>query len=352
MEIDMAANFDIKIGFILKEMIKMAKQSNPSGGDINLIDIVDLLKAHLEESTQISTLKSEIVFYVFEFLLLSDAKDLYNCDLMPKIVEVVFAKYLKKKEFSSAIDFCKFMTRKFDAIYKGRVNKKAKFILSDGMKEHFKIFIFYFIFQNEYILERICGPQVASACLGAEIVNELENAPPAPPQQPPAQQAAPPAQPAQPAVDEESAKAFLTISRNFMKVINSLAFYDKKLDSVKEVLMGIRSNRLIVSLQIFLCGVASRFKAEEVNSNEEKALKAITEVIGFSIVVHLYQESVHRVGVRDRDPQVHRVLHRQQLLIPVDRRARTHSVSPLQAVHDRSQPRTVPLCLKSEQSQR
>lgn len=293
----MAANFDIKIGFILKEMIKMAKSDNPSGGDINLIDIVDLLKAHLEESSHISTLKSEIVFYVFEYLLLSDMKDLYNCDLMPKIVEVVFLKYLKKKEFGSAIDFCKFMTRKFDAIYKSRVNKKAKFILSDHLKEHFKIFMFYFIFQNEYFIQRICGYQGMNTNLGNEIVNELENAPANQPQQPPQAIPQPNAQgqPSQPIVDEESAKAFITIARNFMKVTNSLAFYDKKLDSVKEVLLGVRSTRLLVSFQIFLCSVATRFKAEEVNSNEEKALKAISEVIGFTVVLSFHQEPIHRL---------------------------------------------------------
>lgn len=305
MDIDMAANFDIKIGFILKEMIKMAKSSNPSGGDINLVDIVDLLKAHLEESTHISTLKSEIVFYVFEYLLLSDTKDLYNCDLMPKIVEVVFSKYLKKKEFSSPVDFCKFMTRKFDAIYKGRVNKKAKFILSDAMKEHFKIFVFYFVFQNEYILQRVGGPNAANPSLGNEMVNELEVHVPPQPQQPPVQPNPQPVPPSQPAIDEETSKAFITTTRNFMKVMNSLACYDKKLDSLKDVLVGIRSSRLLISLQIFLCSVAMRFKSEEVNSNEEKALKAISEVIGYIVVIHCNKEPLYWVGVYGRYPEVH-----------------------------------------------
>ena len=46
-EIDQLTNFDIKIGFILKEMLKIAKEDNGEG-DINFIDIVDLLKSLLE----------------------------------------------------------------------------------------------------------------------------------------------------------------------------------------------------------------------------------------------------------------------------------------------------------------
>lgn len=278
MDIDISANFDIKIGFILKEMIKMAKSDKTSGGDINLIDIVDLLKAHLEESSYVSTLKSEIVFYVFEYLLLSDTKELYDCDLVPKIVEIVFMKYLKKKDFDSAVNFCKYMTRKFDAIHKGRVNKKAKFVLVEGIKEHFKIFVFYFIFQNEYFLQRIISLQSQSSNKnGNEINNELEagkeeknNA---------SNKLA-----AHPQLDEDTTKAFLTVSRNFMKVTNSLAFYDKKLDSVKEILSAVRCTRLLQSLQLFLGGVATRFKSEDLHNNEEKSLKAIVDIVGNDMV--------------------------------------------------------------------
>lgn len=277
MDIDISANFDIKIGFILKEMIKMAKSEKTAGGDINLIDIVDLLKAHLEESSYVSTLKSEIVFYVFEYLLLSDTKELFDCDLVPKIVEIVFMKYLKKKDFDSAVNFCKYMTRKFDAIHKGRVNKKAKFVLVEGIKEHFKIFVFYFIFQNEYFLQRMTALQSLGQKQGTEINNELDSGKEV-------HNNAGNKQKSQPQLDEETTKAFLTVSRNFMKVINSLAFYDKKLDSVKEILSVVRCTRLLQSLQLFLGGVATRFKSEDLHNNEEKSLKAIADIIGSEIV--------------------------------------------------------------------
>ena len=247
-------------------MAKAEKAGSNSSTDINFIDIVDLLKGLLEESTSISPLKCEIIFYVFEYLLLGDVKELIGCDLVPKIVEVVFMKYLKKKEFDSAVTFCKFMSKKFESIYKGRPNKKVKFVLVDGSKEQFKIFMLFFIFQNEYFMQRLMGlGQSFHENMNTEEVEggQLTN-----PNQPPS------------LVDEESAKAFVSHSRNFMKVINNLGLYDKKLDSVKEILHGIRCTRLLHSLQLFLAGVFTRFKNEEAQGTEEKALKAITELLG------------------------------------------------------------------------
>jgi hypothetical protein len=252
-------------------MIKMAKtDKGGASSDINYIDIVDLLKGLLEESTSISPLKCEIIFYVFEFLLIGDVKELYGCDLVPKIFDVVFMKYLKKKEFDSAVTFCKFLSKKFEAIHKGRANKKAKFVLVDGSKEHFKIFCLFFIFQNEYFLQKLQGlGHVPQEQMHTEAIGE--GGVPAEPPMP------------TPLYDEDTAKVFLSTVRNFMKVINNLGLYDKKLDSIKEVLHGIRCTRLIHSLQLFLAGVFTRFKNEDAHNNEEKALKAISELLGTQI---------------------------------------------------------------------
>lgn len=104
-EIDALTNFDIKIGFILKEILKMAKDDNWDG-DINFIDIVDLLKSLLEETDQVSTLKCEIVFYVFEYLLRNNIRESEDCELIPKIVDLIFIKYITKKNFKNPENFC------------------------------------------------------------------------------------------------------------------------------------------------------------------------------------------------------------------------------------------------------
>ena len=272
MDLDGSGNFDVKIGFILKEMIKMAK-ATANTGDINFIDIVDLLKALLEESSSVSILKCEIVFYVFEYLLISDIKELYNCDLMPKIIEVIFQKYLKKKEFDSLGNFCKYLSRKFESIYKNRINKKAKFVLTDTAKENFKVLCLYFIFQNQYFYEKmvlVSSDENQSNKMQLEQIPNTENS----------QQ--------NHQIDEETTKSFLSISRNFMKVMNTLGLYDKKLDSLKEILYSLNSTNLIMSLQLFLAGVFTRFKAEETQNPEEKALKTINEILGGSIVAFYY----------------------------------------------------------------
>ena len=273
LDFDASANFDIRIGSILKEMIKMAKAERDvpaAARDINFVDIVDMLKGFLEESTTLTTLKCEIVFFVFEYLLLADIKELHNCELVPKIAEVVFLKYLKRKEFDSAVNFCKFLSRKFEAIHKGRANKKAKFMLPEGVREHFKIFCLYFVFQNEYFMQRLTSPPVPQPAADAM----QEEAPNQPPQ---------PEHGTQP-VDEESAKTFTSICRNFMKVINTLGLYDKKLDCLREFLGNLRCSQLLQSLQLFLAGIFTRFKSEEAHNTEEKALRAIADHLGGPIV--------------------------------------------------------------------
>lgn len=106
MELDSSTNFDIKIGFILKEMLKMAK-SDSNDGDINFIDIVDLLKSLLEETKKISTLKCEIVLHVFEYIMRSDLTEAKECELIPKITDIIFIKYLRRREFETPALFCR-----------------------------------------------------------------------------------------------------------------------------------------------------------------------------------------------------------------------------------------------------
>ena len=105
-EIDQLTNFDIKIGFILKEMLKIAKEDNGEG-DINFIDIVDLLKSLLEQTKAVSTLKCEIIFYVFEYLLRNEISEADDCELIPKIIDIIFLKFLERRDFESPVAFCR-----------------------------------------------------------------------------------------------------------------------------------------------------------------------------------------------------------------------------------------------------
>lgn len=61
MELEGSTNFDIKIGYISKEMVKTAKSESADNGNIDFFEIVDLLKSLLELTEKISTLKCEIV---------------------------------------------------------------------------------------------------------------------------------------------------------------------------------------------------------------------------------------------------------------------------------------------------
>lgn len=107
MELEGSTNFDIKIGYISKEMVKTAKSESADNGNIDFFEIVDLLKSLLELTEKISTLKCEIVLWVFEYLTRKELKDFTNCEIIPKITDIVFIKYLRKKEFESPAAFCK-----------------------------------------------------------------------------------------------------------------------------------------------------------------------------------------------------------------------------------------------------
>lgn len=87
----------------------MAKNENRDG-DINFIDIVDLLKSLLEETNSVSTLKCEIVFYVFEYLLRNEIREAEDCELIPKIVDLIFIKYLRRREFDNPSAFCRVLS--------------------------------------------------------------------------------------------------------------------------------------------------------------------------------------------------------------------------------------------------
>lgn len=111
MELEGNTNFDIKIGYISKEMVKTAKSDSADNGNIDFFEIVDLLKSLLELTEKISTLKCEIVLWVFEYLTRSELKDFNNCEIIPKITDIVFIKYLRKKEFENPATFCKVKKR-------------------------------------------------------------------------------------------------------------------------------------------------------------------------------------------------------------------------------------------------
>lgn len=276
----MTANFDIKIGFILKEMIKMARvdKTTAANNDIKFIDIVDLLKSLLEENNNVSILKTEIVFYVFEYLLLMGITELQNCSLVPSIVEILFNKYLKKRDFEGVHSFCKYLSRKFESIHHNRVNKKAKFILNDTAREDFKMYTLYSVFLNDYYCTKIC----------AGVGEELPEQEPDDPQnsetgtnygESPRQRGS-----ALPELDEDTVKSFLSNTRNFVKILTTLGLYDKKVDSFREIIWLLRSPQLLQSMQAMLAGVFSRFRAEDNSSPEGKSLKAITEQLCSPVV--------------------------------------------------------------------
>lgn len=247
-DLDGAYNFDFKIGNILKEMVKITRAQiagQDTGSSIQFADILDLLKGLVEEAPSLGVLKCELIFAVFEFMIPKGTSlDEASAELSSMIHEAVFHKFLSKKEFDSQLSFCKFLSRKFEAINRGKASKKAKFSLVDGSRELVRMFIVYFLLQNNIFLTRINSESLS----------------------------------------EEDTKLFVSTVKNFLKVCNSLGLYDKKLDSLRDLMGTVKSSELLQSLQLLLCSVFSRFKAEEPHTPEEKSLKQLCEYLGGPIV--------------------------------------------------------------------
>lgn len=289
-KLDNNTNCDLKIGFILKELIKQgkigaayitavpgasnAKEKNAEKSDLDkevgvagcdkdevvaegpdLRDIIELLEGLLEETESVSSLKCQIVYYVFESLIILNKVS--DRIIVGKINELIFCKFLKKKDFDSPTLFCKFLARKFEGIYKKKLPPKPKLFLSDSFKENLRIFTFYFFFSVDNF---ICHLEK----FGDDVKEDVK-------------------------------KRFLGAVRNFLKILQNIALMDEKLKTFSWFVQGLNCLKQLQSVQSFICALILAVKNEYPHNQEEVTLRGLFELIGVPINLYEGLESLRGV---------------------------------------------------------